>query len=153
MAAALPLRLHVSDRGAVADIRASWLPLAKKGVTVNQMPRQPRRMSVGWAVALSFDFLATLTTVLVLCALGLLLPGITEEYGPATEPTSPRALVLFLAAFALFSSLGGTSVLLSRDGTGRSRTLGLWFSAVRLGLIVLSAATFVTYGLVTVDSA
>ncbi|MDX2391133.1 MULTISPECIES: hypothetical protein [unclassified Streptomyces] len=118
---------------------------------VNQMPRPSRRLPAGWAIALSFDFLATVLTALVLCALGLLLPGITEDYGPATEPTSPRALAFFVAALALVSSLGGTAALLSRAGTGRPRTLGLWLSAVRLGLIVLSAATFVSYGIVTVE--
>lgn len=120
---------------------------------VNQMPRPSRRLPVGWAIVLSFDFLATVLTTLVLCALGLLLPGITEDYGPATEPTSPRALAFFLAALALVSSLGGTAVLLARAGTGRSRTLGLWLSAVRLGLIVLSAAAFAAYGIVTVELA
>lgn len=120
---------------------------------VNQMPRPSRRLPVGWAIALTFDFLATVLTALVLCALGLLLPGITEDYGPATEPTSPRAMAFFSAALALVSSLGGTAVLLSRAGTGRSRILGLWLSAVRLGLIVLSAAAFVAYGIITVELA
>lgn len=120
---------------------------------VNQMPRPSRPLPVGWAIALSFDFLATILTALVLCALGLLLPGITEDYGPATEPTSPRALAFFLATLALVSSLGATAVLLSPARTGRSRTLSLWLSAVRLGLIVLSAAAVVAYGIVTVELA
>ncbi|MFG2335297.1 hypothetical protein [Streptomyces yangpuensis] len=116
-------------------------------------PRASRRLPVGWAVALAFDFLATVLTALVLCAVGLLLPGITEDYGPATEPTSPGALAFFLAALGLVASLAGTAVLLSRAGTGRSRALALWLSAVRLGLIVLSVAAFVVYGVVTVELA
>ncbi|MFC9583415.1 hypothetical protein ACFVJ8_11385 [Streptomyces yangpuensis] len=112
-----------------------------------------RRLPVGWAVVLAFDFLATVLTALVLCAVGLLLPGITEDYGPATEPTSPRALAFLPAALGLVASLGGTAVLLSRAGTGRSRALALWLSAVRLGLVVSSAAAFVVYGVVTVESA
>ncbi|MFJ6785487.1 hypothetical protein [Streptomyces yangpuensis] len=116
-------------------------------------PRASRRLPVGWAVALGFDFLATVLTALVLCAVGLLLPGITEDYGPATGPTSPAALAFFLAALGLLASLGGTAALLSRAGTGRSRALALWLSAVRLGLIVLSVAAFVVYGVVTVELA
>ncbi|WP_046775737.1 hypothetical protein [Streptomyces yangpuensis] len=104
-------------------------------------------------MALGFDFLGTVLTALVLCAVGLLLPGITEDYGPATGPTSPRALGFFLAALALGASLGATAFLLSRAGTGRSRALALWLSAVRLGLIVLSAAAFVVDGIVTVELA
>ncbi|MBZ9599686.1 hypothetical protein NRK68_30920 [Streptomyces yangpuensis] len=120
---------------------------------VAPMPHASRRLPVGWAVALAFDFLATVLTALVLCAVGLLLPGITEDYGPAAGPTSPRAVAFFLAALGLVASLGGTAVLRSRAGTGRSRALALWLSAVRLGLIVLSAAAFVVYGVVTVELA
>ncbi|MGW7440768.1 hypothetical protein, partial [Streptomyces sp. NPDC054849] len=142
----------VDDRPAPRAPRAPP-HLTEKRMPVNQMPHLSRRLPVGWAIALSFDFLATVLTALVLCALGLLLPGITEDHGPATEPTSPRALAFFLAALVLVSSLGGTAVLRSRAGAGRSRTLGLWLSAVRLGLIVLSAAAFVAYGVVTVELA
>ncbi|MET9569349.1 hypothetical protein ACFYNW_04130 [Streptomyces virginiae] len=120
---------------------------------VKHRPRPCRRLSAGWAVVLSFEVLATLLTGLVLCAAGALLPGITEDYGPATEPTSPMAMALFLSALLLVSSLAGTAVLLSRAGTERSRTLALRLSAVRLALIVLPAAAFVVYGIITIEPA
>ncbi|MCX5583327.1 hypothetical protein ACFV0H_19015 [Streptomyces erythrochromogenes] len=120
---------------------------------VNRMPRPPRGLPVGRAITLAFDCLATNLAALVLCATGLLLPGITEDYGPATEPTSPRALALFLAALLLVSSLAGTAVLLSRAGTERSRALALRLSAVRLALVVLLAAAFVVYGVVAIEHA
>ncbi|MFE6905706.1 hypothetical protein [Streptomyces erythrochromogenes] len=118
---------------------------------VNQMPRPSRRLPVGWAITLVFDFLATILTSLVLCAIGLLLPGITEDYGPATEPTSPMALTFFLGALLLVSSLAGTTVLLSRAGTERPRILALWFSAVRLALLA-SVAFYVVYRIATVEA-
>ncbi|MFF8261532.1 hypothetical protein [Streptomyces virginiae] len=120
---------------------------------VNQKPRPSRPLSAGWAVILSFDVLATLLTALVLCATGALLPGLTEDYGPATEPTSPMAVAFFLSALLLVSSLAGTAVMLSRAGAERSRTLALRLSGVRLALIVLPAAAFVIYGIVTVEAA
>ncbi|MCX5584026.1 hypothetical protein [Streptomyces erythrochromogenes] len=119
---------------------------------VNQMPRPSRRLPVGWAITLAFDSLATILTSLVLCAIGLLLPGITEDYGPATEPTSPMALAFFLAALLLVSSLAGTTVLLSRVRTERPRTLALWLSAVRLALLA-SVAFYVVYRIATVEAA
>ncbi|MFF4429676.1 hypothetical protein ACFYZ4_10955 [Streptomyces sp. NPDC001513] len=120
---------------------------------VNQMPRPSRRLPVGWAITLAFDFLATILASLVLCAVGLLLPGITEDHGPTTEPTSPRALAFFLTALLLVLSLLGTAVLLSRAGTERLRALALWLSAVRLALVVLPAAAFGVYGIVTIELA
>lgn len=57
--------------------------------TINQPARRP---SVGWAVTLSFDVAATCLASLVLCGIGLLLPGITEDYGESGEPSSPAAL-------------------------------------------------------------
>ncbi|MFE7094991.1 hypothetical protein [Streptomyces erythrochromogenes] len=119
---------------------------------VNRMPGPSRRLPVGWAVTLAFDFLATTLASLVLCAVGLLLPGITEDYGPATEPTSPAALAFFLGALLLVSSLAGTTVLLSRAGTERVRALALRLSAVRLALVVLPVAAFVVYGIATVEA-
>ncbi|WP_448702263.1 hypothetical protein [Streptomyces avidinii] len=53
-------------------------------------PRPVRRLPLGWSATLAFDLLATLLTSLGLCAVGLLLPGITEDYGPTTVPTSRR---------------------------------------------------------------
>ncbi|WP_374771793.1 hypothetical protein OG756_40975 [Streptomyces sp. NBC_01310] len=119
----------------------------------NPMPRPSRRLPLGWAITLSFDVLATCMTALVLCGIGVLLPGITEDYGPATEPTSPRALAFFLTAFLLISSLAGTAVLHSRAGNERLRTFALWLSAIRLALLVLSVAAFVVYGIVTIELA
>ncbi|MFJ1565737.1 hypothetical protein ACIOG8_16150 [Streptomyces erythrochromogenes] len=84
--------------------------------------------------------------------MGLLLPGITEDYGPATEPTSPMALALFLGALLLVSSMAGTTVLLSRAGTARPRTLALWFSAVRLALLA-SVAFHAVYRIATAEAA
>lgn len=118
---------------------------------MNRMPRPSPRLPVGWAMTLAFDFLATILTSLVLCATGLLLPGITEDYGPATEPTSPTALAFFLGALLLLSSLAGTTVLLSRAGTERPRILALWFSAVRLALLA-SVALYVAYRIATVEA-
>ncbi|WP_430727754.1 RHS repeat-associated core domain-containing protein [Streptomyces virginiae] len=125
----------------------------EKRMPVNQMPCPPRRLPVGWAITLAFDCLATILASFVLCAAGLLLPGITEDYGPATEPTSPRALALFLTALLLVTSLPGTAVLLSRVRTKRLRALALWLSAVRLALVVLPAVAFVGYGIVTIELA
>ncbi|MEJ8645502.1 hypothetical protein WKI68_38290 [Streptomyces sp. MS1.HAVA.3] len=122
-------------------------------MSANQMPRPVRRLPVGWATMLAFDFLATLLAALVLCTVGLLLPGITEDYGPDTGPTSPRALAFFIAALVLLSSLAVTTGVVSRTGTESSRTLALWLSAARLGLLVLSAAAFITYGIVTIEPA
>ncbi|GGT30243.1 hypothetical protein GCM10010286_64230 [Streptomyces toxytricini] len=82
-----------------------------------------------------------------------LLPGIREDYGPDTVPSSPRVLAFFLGALTLISSLGGTAVLLSRAGSGHSRSLGLWLSAVRPGLITLAVTVFIAYGINTVEFA
>ncbi|WP_314246117.1 hypothetical protein [Streptomyces sp. DSM 40907] len=121
-------------------------------MAVNQRPRPVRRLSVGWALTLTFDSLATVLASLVLCGLGLLLPGITEDYGPATGPTSPTALAFFTAALVLIASLAATATVLSRAGTGRGRPLALWLSAARLALLVLAVATFVAYGILTIES-
>ncbi|MEV6677512.1 hypothetical protein AB0N09_11690 [Streptomyces erythrochromogenes] len=118
-----------------------------------RMPRPSRRLPVWWAITLAVDFPATILASLVLCAVGLLLPGITEDYGPAIGPTSPAALAFFLGAVLLVSSLAGTTALLSRAATERVRTLALRLSAVRLALVVLPAAAFVVYGIVTIELA
>ncbi|MFD7629635.1 hypothetical protein ACFV7Q_27035 [Streptomyces sp. NPDC059851] len=120
---------------------------------MNQISHPSRRLHAGWALTLSVDFLATLLTACVLCAAGTLLPGITEDHGPTTEPTSSRALALFLTALLLISSLAMTAASISRARTERSRTLALRLSAVRLALLVLAAASFVVYGIVTVELA
>ncbi|WP_405443595.1 hypothetical protein OG373_38985 [Streptomyces avidinii] len=114
-------------------------------------PRPVRRLPVGWSVTLAFDLLATLLTCLGLCAVGLLLPGITEDYGPATVPTSKKALAVFAAALALISSLAVTATLLARARTDRSRRRALWLSACRLALLVLAAAAFVAYGVFGIE--
>lgn len=119
----------------------------------NQMPRPVRRLPVGWVITLSFDFLATLLAALVLCAVGVLLPGLTEDYGPATGPTSGRALAFFLTSLVLISSLAVTAGLLSRARTERARTLALRLSAGRLAVLVLSVAAFIGYGIVTIELA
>ncbi|MFI8390360.1 hypothetical protein [Streptomyces sp. NPDC085540] len=120
-------------------------------MAVNQGQRPVRQLPVGWALTLAFDVLATVLASLVLCGLGLLLPGIEEDYGPATGPTSPTALGLFAAALGLIASLAATATLLSRAGTERARRLPLWLSAVRLALLLLAAATFVGYGILVIE--
>ncbi|MFD6970125.1 hypothetical protein [Streptomyces sp. NPDC059979] len=122
-------------------------------MSVNQMPRPVRGLPVGWAIMLALDVLATLLVASALCMVGLLLPGITEDYGPDTEPTSPTALAFFTTALVLPSSLAVTARVVSRAGTERARTLALWVSAARLGLLVLSAAAFIAYGIVTIELA
>lgn len=114
-------------------------------------PRPGAELPVGWAVTLAFDVLATTLASLALCAVGLLLPGITEDYGPTTGPTSPTALAVFATASALIVSLAGTATLLSRAGGGRTRALALWLAAGRLALLVTAAASFVAYGALTVE--
>lgn len=121
-------------------------------MAVNQRPRPVRRLSVGWALTLTFDSLATALASLLLCGLGLLLPGITEDYGPATGPTSPTALAFYAAALVLIASLAAAGTLLSRAGTGRARPVALWLSAARLALLVIAVATFVAYGILTIES-
>ncbi|MFI7355970.1 hypothetical protein ACIBTP_18730 [Streptomyces avidinii] len=110
-----------------------------------------RRLPVGWSVTLAFDLLATLLASLGLCAVGLLLPGITEDYGPATTPTSKKALAVFAAALALISSLAVTASLLARARTDRSRRRAQWLSACRLALLVLAAAAFVAHGVFKIE--
>ncbi|MFI1280104.1 hypothetical protein ACH4U5_04960 [Streptomyces sp. NPDC020858] len=122
-------------------------------MSANQMPQPVRGLPVGWAIMLAFDFLATLLAALVLCTVGLLLPGITEDYGPDTGPTSPTALAFFIAALVLLSSLAVTARAVSRAGTESARALALWLSAARLGLLVLSAAVFIAYGIVAIELA
>ncbi|MFF5486061.1 hypothetical protein ACFY7Y_17475 [Streptomyces virginiae] len=118
---------------------------------VTRRPRPSAVLPVGWALTLVFDVLATALASLVLCGVGLLLPGITEDYGPTTGPTSPTALAVFATAFALIASLIGTATLLSRARGGRARALALWLAAGRLALLVAAAATFVAYGILTVE--
>lgn len=117
---------------------------------VTRRPRPSAVLPVGWALTLVFDVLATALASLVLCGVGLL-PGITEDYGPTTGPTSPTALAVFATAFALIASLIGTATLLSRARGGRARALALWLAAGRLALLVAAAATFVAYGILTVE--
>ncbi|MFG2486254.1 hypothetical protein ACGFSI_26310 [Streptomyces virginiae] len=119
-------------------------------MAVTRSPRPGAGLPVGWAVTLAFDVLTTAVASLVLCAVGLLLPEITEDQGPATGPTSPTALAAFATALALIASLAGTATLLSRAGAGRARPLALWLAAGRLALLVTAAVTFVAYGILTV---
>lgn len=120
-------------------------------MAVEQRRRAVRRLPVGWALVLACDVLATALGSLGLCVLALLLPGVEEDYGPATGPTSPTALALFAAALALGASLAVTSTLVSRAGTGRARLLALWLSAGRLALLALAAAAFAGYGILVIE--
>ncbi|MFD5415678.1 hypothetical protein OG749_04340 [Streptomyces nojiriensis] len=120
-------------------------------MAVDRRPRPVRRLPVGWALTLALDVLATVLVSLALCALAVLLPGVEEDYGPATEPTSPTALALFAAALALIASPAATSTLLARARTERARAFALWLSAGRLALLVLAAAAFVAYGVLTIE--
>ncbi|PWK64816.1 hypothetical protein BCL76_114138 [Streptomyces sp. CG 926] len=122
-------------------------------MAVNRRPRPGARLpvGVGWALTLAFDCVATTLTSLALCAVGLLLPGITEDYGPATGPTSPTALAVFACALALIATLAVTATLLARPGADRARGIALWLSAGRLALLVGATATFVAYGILTVE--
>ncbi len=94
-------------------------------MSAHQMPRPVGRLPVGWAIMLAFDFLATVLAALVLCAVGVLLPEITEDHGPGARPTSPGALACFTAALVLLSSLAVTARAVPRAATERSRTLAL----------------------------
>ncbi|GAA2485549.1 hypothetical protein [Streptomyces gobitricini] len=111
-----------------------------------------RRLSVGWAVTLSFDVGITCLASLILCGIGLLLPGITEDYGESSEPSSPAALVWFAGALLLLGSLAATTprVRSAKDGP---RRLGCTLSALRLGLLILGAVGYVVYGIVTIELA
>ncbi|MFB6511576.1 hypothetical protein ACFCW4_13005 [Streptomyces virginiae] len=120
-------------------------------MSVTRRPRTDAVLPVGWALTLAFDVLATALASLALCAVGLLLPGITEDHGPTTGPTSPTALAVFATAFALIASLAGTATLLSRAGGGRARALALGLAAGRLALLGTAAATFVAYGILTIE--
>ncbi|WP_329106453.1 hypothetical protein [Streptomyces sp. NBC_01439] len=120
-------------------------------MAVNQRQRPVRQLPVGWALTLSLDVLATVLASLVLCGLGLLLPGIEEDYGPATGLTSPTALAFFAAALGLMASLAATATLLSRARAERARLLPLWLSAGRLALLLLAAATFFGYGILVIE--
>ncbi|WP_030758883.1 MULTISPECIES: hypothetical protein [unclassified Streptomyces] len=122
-------------------------------MAVNRRPRPGARLPVGWALTLAFDFVATALASLAMCAVGLLLPGITEDYGPAGGPTSPTALAAFAIALVLIASLAVTVTATrpARAGAERARSIALWISAGRLALLVTAAAAFVTYGILTVD--
>ncbi|WP_327387660.1 hypothetical protein [Streptomyces sp. NBC_01207] len=120
-------------------------------MAANERARLVRQLPVGWALTLAFDVLATVVASLGLCGLGLLLPGVEEDYGPATGPTSPTALGLFAAALGLIASLAATATLLSRARAERARCLPLWLSAGRLALLLLTAATFVAYGILVIE--
>ncbi|MGW3324226.1 hypothetical protein [Streptomyces virginiae] len=120
-------------------------------MAVTRRPRPDAGLPVGWALTLTFDVLATVLASLALCAVGLLLPGITEDHGPGTGPTSPTAVAAFATALALVASLAATTTLLSRAGSGRARPLALWLAAGRLALLVTTAGTFVGYGILTVE--
>ncbi|MGW6979219.1 hypothetical protein ACWGE1_07200 [Streptomyces sp. NPDC054932] len=122
-------------------------------MAANQGTSPARRLRVGIAAGLALDFLATLVISFGLFAIGLLLPGITEDYGPATGPGSPTALAFFGAAVALICSLALTAGLLSRARTDRARRLALSLSAGRLTLLVVGVATLVVYGIVTIELA
>ncbi|WP_327260357.1 hypothetical protein OG444_01715 [Streptomyces sp. NBC_01232] len=122
-------------------------------MVVNQRPRPVRRPSVGRAVVLACDSLATLMVSFGLCAAGLLLPGLTEDYGPATGPTSPTALAIFATALLLISSLAVTATLHPRARSDRSRRFALWLSAARLTLLVGAVTAFVVHGIVTIELA
>lgn len=122
-------------------------------MAANQIPRPTPRLPAGWVLTLSIDFLATCLAAVVLGGIGALLPGITEDYGPATGPTSPTALAFFFAAFILFSSLVATAAWVTQATTERSHTLALRLSAGRLALLALAAAAFIAYGIVTIELA
>ncbi|MGW6573859.1 hypothetical protein ACWGAN_16990 [Streptomyces sp. NPDC054945] len=122
-------------------------------MAVDRRPRPGARPPVGRALTLAFDFVATALTSLALCVVGLLLPGITEDYGTAGGPTSPTALAAFALALALIATLTVTvtATLPARPGADRTRGIALWLSAGRLALPVSSTATFVAYGVLTVE--
>ncbi|MEV7559834.1 hypothetical protein [Streptomyces sp. NPDC089795] len=121
-------------------------------MAVNRIPRPGAGLSVGGALTLAFDVLATALASLALCAVGLLLPEITEDHGPATAPTSPTALACFAIALALIASLAVTTTLPARLEADRARRLALWLSAGRLALLVTAVATFVAHGILTVEA-
>ncbi|MEV7511247.1 hypothetical protein ACIPRL_06210 [Streptomyces sp. NPDC090085] len=112
---------------------------------------QRRRVSAGWAATLAFDFLATTAAALGLCLVGLLLPRIAEEPGPAAGPSSPAALALFAGALVLLASLALTTGMVSRGPAGRPRAFALRLAAVRLALLTVAAAALVAYGVLTVE--
>ncbi|MFJ3518841.1 MULTISPECIES: hypothetical protein [unclassified Streptomyces] len=122
-------------------------------MAANQRPRPVRQLPVGRAVVLACDSLATLLVSFGLCAVGLLLPGLTEDYGPSTGPTSPTALAFFAAALLLLSSLAVTATLHSCGRTDRLRRIARWAAAARLTLLVCAATAFVVHGIVTIELA
>ncbi|MFE5804850.1 hypothetical protein [Streptomyces sp. NPDC056491] len=122
-------------------------------MAVNQRPRPVRRTSVGRAIVLACDSLATLVVSFGLCAVSLLLPGLTEDHGPATGPTSPKALAFSAAALLLLSSLAVTATLHSYGRTDRLRRIARWAAAARLTLLVCAATASVVHGIVTIELA
>ncbi|MGW6840081.1 hypothetical protein [Streptomyces sp. NPDC054958] len=75
-------------------------------------------------------------------------------YGIAGGPTSPTALAAFAfaLALALIATLTVTTATLpARPGADRARSIALWLSAGRLALPVSATATFVAYGVLTVE--
>jgi hypothetical protein len=116
-------------------------------------PERPRRISTGWTAVLTLDSVMTSLAALGLFAVGLLLPGIEEEYGDATAPTSPAALVWFAVAALLALSLIATTAATRRTAAERTVRLALRISAVRLALVLLGAMSYVVYGFLTIELA
>ncbi|GAB2958225.1 hypothetical protein GCM10027075_67610 [Streptomyces heilongjiangensis] len=108
-----------------------------------------QRPGPGWTIVLALDTVTTSLTALVSVGIGLLLPGITEDYDMSLADGLP---FFAFAAFVLVSLAVTAAVLRSRfggQGSARAIRVCLSLSAVRLGLIVCGFLACVVYGALT----
>jgi hypothetical protein len=108
-----------------------------------------QRLGPVWAIVLALDTVTASLTALVSVGIGLLLPGITENYGMSLADGIP---FFALAAFLLVSLAVTAMVLRSRfedQVSDKVVRLCLSLSAVRLGLIVCGFLAYVVYGALT----
>ena len=108
-----------------------------------------QRLDPAWTIVLALDTVITSLTALASVGIGLLLPGITEDYDMSMADGMP---FFALAAFLLVSLAVTASVLRNRfegQTSDKAVRLCLSLSAVRLGLIVCGFLAYVVYGALT----
>ncbi|MER5215613.1 hypothetical protein ABT063_35080 [Streptomyces sp. NPDC002838] len=113
------------------------------------MNSSAQRLAPRWTIVLALDTVTTSLTALVSVGIGLLLPGITENYDASLADSIPY---FALAAFLLLSLAVTASVVRNRVGgrnSDKAVRVCLSLSAVRLGLIVCGFLVYVVYGALT----
>ncbi|MDX3374631.1 hypothetical protein PV390_09420 [Streptomyces sp. ME02-6991-2A] len=111
-------------------------------------PHPPRALGGGWTATLVIDAIVTLVTATALAGIGVLIPAFEEDYDRPAGRHLSEAAPFFGGAALLVASLVVTALVV-RSGSDRRRRASLVTAAVRLGVLLAGALTFIVYGTLT----